>query len=174
MKRINLITLVCALIAIPTFAETFKPKVFGMKYSEVIDERLSACATISGPYLLKYDTGYTFNNKWNNGSNKPVYINRFEVKFVNREFLSAPKEPTFGFTSTLAELEYAVPPKTSVKYLKSSAPFKTVKYGEKGSAYDFALIYKTYYDFNNTPDYKYDDSVRVDCETYKVNQKNNG
>lgn len=163
MKLKEIIFLCCALACTQAFSKPHKAKLNKNKLSE--------CASINGPNLIKYDAGYTFHNTFNNRGDRPIYLNRWKVNFINPEFLSAPKEE-FAFTSTLAEHDYAVPPHTSMRYLKSGGAYKTEKMGDEDSDFDFAIIYKIYYDYSNTPDDKSDDELRVDCQTFKVGKEN--
>jgi len=118
--------------------------------------------------VLRYMGNYTFYETFSAGK-KDAYMNNFWVYFKHPEYLD--KGTSFAWTQDLKKAAYRVPAGTSMRIFDSGkVNWKIVKHPKKrtDATHDFVIVYKTLYDYSNTPQKREDDMTKVDCVYYSV------
>ncbi len=131
-----------------------------------------ACDQVFDGWMLRYNYSYTFYDTWHNNANRNVYLNDYNVSFVNPSFLD--KWGNFAWTQQLRSSDFTVSPKTSMRVLETWAPKRkiankpNVRTNGTRNSYDFGIEYTIKYDFSNNYPNATDDESHKECVYYSV------
>jgi len=138
----------------------------------LITYQTNACDQVFDWWILRYEKSYPFYDTWINWSNKNVYLNTFDIKFINPTFLD--QWWIYRWTNEFKSNWYTVNSSSSMKVLETTSPNrKIVQHPNKRTnwtinSYDFGIEYTISYDYsNNYPDSS-DDVSHKECVYYSV------